>query len=893
MRYLTFTSTEQSSYDICFLVPQLHRGDISSRYIEPYLVGDESEILAYDLYKEGKRTPVKIQREYLDELLPTLKDLGVRYMVVCDTEYLKTLTKAPTADKALGYVLDCAHPGFEDMKVIYCPNFRAVFYNPDKVLKEIRTSLEALTAHRQGAYIDPGMGIIKFAAYPSTVDEIDLWLHRLLEMDCDLTADIEGFSLKHYDAGIGTISFAWSKHEGISFPVDLLEHIPDRIRVRRRLKEFFQQYAERARTRGRKMMWHRINFDVTVLVYQLFMKDLLDTEGLLEGLGVMLAGWDCTRLITYLATNSCAGNQLGLKVQAQEFAGNYAVEDITDIRKIPLPHLLQYNLVDSLSTWFVYEKHWDTLVADNQLEIYKEIFKPGIWDIIQMQLTGLPVEMDRVKEVKKILQIISDQAIERMQNNTRLESFIYEWRLGWIEKENQKLKTKTRSYEEAEAKVTFNPNSPPQLQTLLYDEKHFGLPVIDLTKTKAPATGGDTLEKLKNHTKDPQVIDFLEALMDYKAIDKILTSFIPAFELAPQGPDGWHYLFGFFNLGGTVSGRLSSSDPNLQNLPANVFMTLVQALVERFEKELGPYIKKGKLSLGKFVKSCFKAPPGYLFIGLDFASLEDRISALTTKDPNKLKVYLDGYDGHCLRAFSYFAEEMEDIDPDSVESINSIATQYPSQRQESKTPTFLLTYGGTFIGMMGQLGWEKDKAQTIEARYHELYQVSDEWIAARIQEAGQQGYVEVAFGLRVRTPLLHQVILGNSRTPYEAESEGRTAGNALGQSWCLLNTRAGSEFMGVVRSGEYRLDIRPSAHIHDAQYLIIPDDMNVLRYVNKHLVQAVEWQDDPAIWHDEVKLGGELSIFYPDWAAECVIPNNASVENITAIAEKHYEKYCA
>jgi hypothetical protein len=67
------------------------------------------------------------------------------------------------------------------------------------------------------------------------------------------------------------------------------------------------------------------------------------------------------------------------------------------------------------------------------------------------------------------------------------------------------------------------------------------------------------------------------------------------------------------------------------------------------------------MKLGGLIKSCFKAPPGWLFVGLDFASLEDRISALTTKDPNKLKVYTDGYDGHSLRAHSYFGEQMSDV----------------------------------------------------------------------------------------------------------------------------------------------------------------------------------------------------------------------------------------
>jgi DNA polymerase-1 len=108
-------------------------------------------------------------------------------------------------------------------------------------------------------------------------------------------------------------------------------------------------------------------------------------------------------------------------------------------------------------------------------------------------------------------------------------------------------------------------------------------------------------------------------------------------ENAALGPDGWNYLYGNFNLGGTVSGRLSSSDPNLQNLPANS-------------------------KYAKLIKSAFQAPDGWLFAGLDFASLEDRISALTTKDPNKLTVYLEGFDGHSLRAQAYFTEKMPDIE---------------------------------------------------------------------------------------------------------------------------------------------------------------------------------------------------------------------------------------
>lgn len=192
--------------------------------------------------------------------------------------------------------------------------------------------------------------------------------------------------------------------------------------------------------------------------------------------------------------------------------------------------------------------------------------------------------------------------------------------------------------------------------------------------------------------------------------------------------------------------------------------------------------------------------------------------------------------------------------------------------------------------MMKNCGFPEDKARSIEKKYHELYVESDAWVANKLNEAAQTGYIVAAFGLRVRTPLLHQVIRGNSKTPYEAEAEGRTAGNALGQSWCLLNSRAASEFMGKVRQSEYRLEIRPCAHIHDAQYYLIKDHLDVVAYTNKHLVQAVEWQDHPDIAHDKVKLGGELSIFWPSWGKEIVIPNGADEKEIAATIDKYLQK---
>jgi len=189
--------------------------------------------------------------------------------------------------------------------------------------------------------------------------------------------------------------------------------------------------------------------------------------------------------------------------------------------------------------------------------------------------------------------------------------------------------------------------------------------------------------------------------------------------------------------------------------------------------------------------------------------------------------------------------------------------------------------------LMNNCGFTKELALSIEENYHRLYAVSDKWVADHIQKASETGYVTCAFGLRLRTPLLKQVIMNNSKTPYEAAAEGRTAGNALGQSWCMLNTRAASEFMSKTRKSKYRLDIKPCAHIHDAQYYLVRDaGYDPIMYLNKELVKAVSWQEDPLIQNEHISMSGETSIFYPTWANEIVIPNNVTIEEFKQVIKE-------
>lgn len=858
MKYETYTTPDQTEFKYVILVNTINSGAVLREYIQPFGLVPE-KVCVLDLHITGKKTPAKEMKEYSKELLEAFRDMKTKYVIVTNADYYKILTKEKKAEANLGYVKEV-----EGVHYVYVPNIPSVFYDPALRKPQIAQSMNALLQHERGKYIDPGDGVIAGIKYPRTVDEIFNAMQHIINMDQDVTCDIEGFSLKHYDAGIGTISFALNQKEAWAFGVDwtptaqtyLVDPKEYQTAVRAMLKEFFTHFR-------RKIIFHNAAYDVTVLIYQLFMEHIEDQAGLLHGLEAMMPKVHCTKLVAYLATNTCAGNTLGLKPLSQEFSGNYSIDDIKDITRIEYSELLRYNGIDTLSTWYVWDKYYPIMVEDEQESVYLDLFLPSLVDIIQMQLTGMPLDMDEVAKAKKIMQADCDKAIDEINAHPKIQEYVHILKEKWVIDKNNKLKVKRVTLADA-PDITFNPNSDLQLQGFLFE--FLGLESVGTTDSGQPSTKGVHLEKIKNRVEDDSIKRLLRSVMDFKDVIIILTTFISAFERAVQGPSGQFYLFGFFNLGGTVSGRLSSNGPNLQNIPSS----------------------GSKYS--KIIKKCFKAISGWLFAGLDFASLEDRISALTTKDPNKLKVYTDGFDGHSLRAYSYFGENMPDIIEDDVASINSIAEKYPHFRQDSKTPTFLLTYGGTHIGIMDKMGWTLQKALLISTRYHQMYEHSDKWVQAKLDEAGRTGYVTVAFGLRVRTPLLKQVIRGTRVTPYEAEAEGRTAGNALGQSWGLLNNRAVTEFMRLARAHPiYRYWIRPCAQIHDANYYILKDDPDLIVWVNKHLSDAVKWQDHPDIWHDEVKLGGELDLFFPSWAEKLTLPNELDVDTLLHLCQKHLE----
>lgn len=943
-------------------VLQYYANPIKSSLPNLHMIG-----MSLDYFDKKKPTAKQMKAHLETIVLPKCKQLEIKLLYCTDGNYMRTLTKIQKTDLSIGYILPCKIEGYEDISVVYSANHQALFANADLIHK-IDLANKTVIDYFNNNYIALGTGVLKDKTFiEHDISKVVSTLTDLLDKPA-LTCDIETFGLRHTSAGIGTIAFAWDKHSGVCINVERSVTTVDESRqVLELLRNFFISYKG-------KLIFHNATFDIKVLIYKLFMKHLLDTEGLIEGLKILTRNFEDTKIITYLATNTCCGNSLSLKDQAHEYVGNYAVEDIKNISLIPLGQLMEYNLIDCLATWYVYEKQYPVMVQDEQEETYV-FFKKILVNILQMELTGLPIDMNRTKEVDKQLSEIIKGHSELLTDSPLMMAFV-EYRKKQIAEERNKTAVK-KKFTPEDIQYSFNPNSNKELQALLYEYLKFE--TVEFTDTKQPSTSGKALNNLKHQTDNENYLQIIDSILKILEGIKIRNTFVKQFLKADEGPDGWHYLFGSFNLGGTKSGRLSSSNPNLQNLPSgSTFGKLIKSCFaapkgvvklkfenikcnEISEDTLETLIDIKHLATGDLIKACdrdkfdelyskitddvsdlFEIDPGWLFYGIDFNALEDRVNTLLTRDPNKMKIFTDGYDSHCYRAYAYFKDEMPDITqvaddtrcfimhkgadniyvnanntitikgnklsfeeyadtyPDkpyqvteissnqyNVHKINSIKQKYPKLRNKSKAPSFLLQYGGTFAGLVKNCGFTKDEALQIEQKYHTLYVVSDAWIQTKLDKAAYDGYVTLAFGLRLRTPVLKKTVLNNDFTPTLALQEARTAGNALsGQSYCLLNSRAGVEFQERVFNSKYKLDIKPSAHIHDAQYGLVRNIPEVVEWLNREIVECVEWQDLPELQHKTIKLTGDLELFHPNWNTVIELPHNASVSEIRNLCVK-------
>lgn len=817
-------------------------------------------VCAFSLsYDASGKVSAKQAKDYLATLLKALDSLGVTTLLVADSGYFKYLTGVKKVEPHHGYILPCSIKGFEHLSCILSVNYGAMFYNPD-LQSKIDLSITTLVNHLGGSHVDAGLDIIKFAKYvhPSK-DGVQSNLLRLAYHKYPaLTCDIETTGLRFNSANIYTIAFAWDKHRGIAFDLEPRHY--------KYLKEFFLNYKG-------ELWFHNALFDVKFLIYHCFMQHSTDYVGMREGLDVFAKVND-TMLYTYLALNSTADIKLGLKPNSFEYTGNYALDDesIHDVTQIDLDDLLKYNLIDCLATWYVKEKYEPQLIAEDQMRVYHDIMQPSLKPLLEMMLMGLPLDLGKTAIASIKLEAVRDVNSRIVKSSNITKKVEFQLQIAEMRKANAKLKKKIRSIDEFRHEK-FNPASPTQVGYMLYE--YMKLPVLDLTKTKQPATGQKTLRKLVAHTNDPEQIKLLEALIELAQSSKILNDFIKNFQsLYFEREDKTIWLNGDQVLGGTQSGRLSARNPNLANLPSNSIY-------------------------GKTIKSCFVAPKGMLFGGADFNALEDRIGAILSKDPMKTAEFTQGMDGHSIRAMAFFSQLEEPImvkntliDP-AVVSTYEMTTEgslkfkkeQEAIRQEAKAPSFALQYGGTWATLHKNIGLPKPVAKAVEIGYHKLYGGLAAFAALNTKFASKHGYVECAFGLRLRTPLLKQCVMGTSKTPREAESEARSAGNAITQSYGMLSNRVAIAMQKRIEESPYRYDIFLSNQIHDAIYFVWKDDVHITHWLNLALIEEMEWQEYPAIQSEDVKIGGEMDFGY-SWDKQITIPNKASLEQIIELRKQ-------
>ena len=564
------------------------------------------------------------------ELVTSLKETmpSCNAILVADTNLFKTLASVTKVAGLDGYPMPSTLG-----TVFIVPSFRTIFFNPSVKdrLAFIISKVDSYIKGEDSSFTE----VIKNSTYCYTIEEVkkflaDMGTKDALTIDIETCPDVpEGSGLHHYGNYLISIGMAYNEHSGGA--IYLSRELSQEIR--KLLKEFFINYKGMC-------IYHNSGFDVTNLIYHLFMDNLVDYSNLLTGLHTLCKNYEDTKLIAYLCLNSCGRTPLDLKSLSHEFTGKYAQDDIEDCSKIPITELLHYNLKDCCATWYVYNKYKNMLISEKQEDIYYNLFLPTQKVLIQTQLIGLRIDRNKLKELSNKLSNIYEDTYTKIINNTRVQEATVYIQNRLIEVYNNTHKRKIVDIEELRKLATlrdkcdFNPGSSDHLIVLLY--KVLKLPILDTTKGGDPSTKSDVIEKLINNCTIKEDRDLLQLLIDLSKVSIIRNTFISNFEKSPI-VNGQHSLYGSFNLGSTVTGRLSSSQPNLQNLPST-----------------------GSV-YAKPVKKIFTYPDGFIFVGADMRSLEDRISALTTRDINKGLVYTDGYDGHCLRAYGYFSDKMPDI----------------------------------------------------------------------------------------------------------------------------------------------------------------------------------------------------------------------------------------
>ncbi|MDQ3206676.1 MAG: DNA polymerase I [Pseudomonadota bacterium] len=365
--------------------------------------------------------------------------------------------------------------------------------------------------------------------------------------------------------------------------------------------------------------------------------------------------------------DSLAQRYLGYEtVKYADVAGKGAKQIL--FSQVALDDATRYAAEDADVTLRLHRVLSPRLAAEPALEkVYREIEMPLVPVLERIEAAGVMIDMD---ELRRQSADLGRRMLAAQQKATEL------------------------------AGRTFNLDSPKQVCSLLFEE--LKLPALVKTPKGQPSANEEALEAIAGLHELPRVI------LEYRGLAKLRSTYTD--KLPDMVNAGSGRVHTSYHQAGAATGRLASSDPNLQNIPI-------------------------RTEDGRRIRKAFVAPPGRRIVACDYSQIELRIMAHLSADPALLRAFGSGADVHRATAAEVFGKTVDTVEPD--------------ERRAAKAINFGLMYGMSAFGLAKQLGVSRGEAQDYIALYFNRYPGVREFMDRTRQQAREQGYVETVFGRRL------------------------------------------------------------------------------------------------------------------------------------------------
>jgi DNA polymerase I len=482
-----------------------------------------------------------------------------------------------------------------------------------------------------------------------TDEELNQLIKLLLEQT-EICFDTETSQLESTEASIVGLSFAWTSHEGyyIPFPNDDTES-------KRILEKFRPVFESESITK----IGQNIKYDLNIIKnYGLDLKGpIFDTM-----LAHYLIEPDLRHGMDYLS-----GIYLNYEpVSIETLIGKKGKNQLS-MRDVPLEKIKEYAAEDADITLQLKQKLAPELVDKNALELFNNIEIPLVHVLSDMEMEGIRINSDFLNAYSKELEI-----------------------------EIQKLEKRIIEL----AGVPFNISSPKQLGEVLFE--HLKLdPKAKKTKTGQYQTGEDILQGLSEH-------EIARCILDVRQLQKLKSTYVDALPTMINPKTG--RIHSSFNQAVAATGRLSSNNPNLQNIP--------------IRSDRGKEIRKAFIPKNE----------DYVLLSADYSQIELRIIAAIANEENMIEAFKQGYDIHQATAAKVFGKPIEEVTSD--------------ERRNAKAVNFGLIYGQTPFGLSQNLGIPRKEATQMIDEYFKQYPGIRTYMSETIEFAKEHGYVQTLQGRR-------------------------------------------------------------------------------------------------------------------------------------------------